>query len=173
MAAKTVPLSVRVTDADAEFLARLEIPGATTPSEKMRAILAAERGRSEGASDIEQAFVVVHELLRPAQRRIRSLEAETGATSDFVRKLYDRLAEIVASAVVGPPEHADRTALAAFEARLLDRAFAFIQEVLELGLLARSRCYDHDAIASRLGPVLELVELIRLSADRRKGGSHG
>ena len=51
MPGKTVPLSVRVTDADAEFLARLDIAGATTPSEKLRALLTAERTRGEGAGE--------------------------------------------------------------------------------------------------------------------------
>jgi hypothetical protein len=169
MPAKTVPLSVRVTDADAEFLARLEIAGATTPSEKLRAVLAAERSRAEGARDPHQAFEIVRDMLRPAHRGVKHAEAEQGISSDFVRKVYDRLPEIVAVAFVGLGEGADRKGLTSFEARLLDQVFALVQEVLELGLTARGRCYDPKAVTARLEPVLELVDLIRLSQERRKG----
>ena len=78
MPGKTVPLSVRVTDADAEFLARLDIAGATTPSEKLRALLTAERTRGEGAGDPHRSFEIIRDLLRPAQRGIRLAEAEQG-----------------------------------------------------------------------------------------------
>ena len=173
MSAKTVPLSVRVTDSDAAFLAGLEIGGATTPSEKLRAILAAERSRVEGEGDPVQAFEVVRDMLRPAQRRTRRAESDLGLSSDFVRKLYDRLPEIAAIAFAGPGDQVDRDRLVAFEGRLLDQVFALLQEVLELGLVERSRCYDPRAIRSRLDPVVELVGLIRMSRERRKETTDG
>jgi hypothetical protein len=173
MSAKTVPLSVRVTDSDAAFLAGLDIGGATTPSEKLRAILAAERSRVEGVGDPVQAFDVVRDMLRPAQRRTRRAEAELGHASDFVRKLYDRLPELMAIAFAGPGDEVDRARLVAFEGRLLDQVFALVQEVLELGLVERSRCYDPRAIEARLGPVNELVALIRMSRERRKETTDG
>ena len=169
MAGKTVPLSVRVSDDDAEFLAGLEISGATTPSEKLRAILANERTRWERAQDPAEAAEFIRDLLRPAQRRVRRLEADAHKSSDAVLKLYERLPELTASAFAGPAGDADGKSLAAFEARLLDQVFALLQEILELGLLSHSRCYDPQAIASRLSPVLELVELMRISRERRKG----
>lgn len=169
MAGKTVPLSVRISDDDAEFLARMEVAGATTPSEKMRAVLAAERKRWEGSRDPVEAIEFVRDLLRPAQRSVRRLEAETHQSSDFILKLYERLPEILATAFIGPQGGKDAGALVAFEAQLLDQVFALLQETLELGLIVRSRCYDHGAIAARLEPVLELLDLIRLSRERRKG----
>ena len=169
MAGKTVPLSVRVSDDDAEFLAGLEISGATTPSEKLRAILTAERTRWERAQDPAEAAEFVRDLLRPAQRRVRRLEADAHKSSDAVLKLYERLPELTATAFAGPAGDADGKSLATFEARLLDQVFALLQEILELGLLSHSRCYDPQAIASRLSPVLELVELMRISHERRKG----
>ena len=150
-----------------------ELAGATTPSEKLRAILAAERSRAEGAEDPVQAFEVIRDMLRPAQRRTRRSEAELGQSSDFVRKLYERLPELVAVAFAGPGEKVDHARLAAFEARLLDQVFALVQEVLELGLVERNRCYDPQAITVRLGPVQELIALIRMSQERRKETTDG
>src|SRR5436853_7896774 len=106
MAGKTVPLSVRVSDDDAEFLAGLEISGATTPSEKLRAVLAAERNRWERAQDPAEAAEFIRDLLRPAQRRVRKLETELHRSSDAVLKLYERLPDVMASAFAGPPSDA-------------------------------------------------------------------
>ena len=39
----TVAMSVRVPQVDAEFIASLDLPGASTPSDKLRAIIAAAR----------------------------------------------------------------------------------------------------------------------------------
>ena len=110
MAGKTVPLSVRVSDDDAEFLAGLEISGATTPSEKLRAILTAERTRWERAQDPAEAAEFVRDLLRPAQRRVRRLEADAHKSSDAVLKLDERLPELTATAFAGPAGDADEVA---------------------------------------------------------------
>ena len=48
---RRIPLSVRITDADAAFLAQYKAEGATTPSEKLRALLADARRDAEGATD--------------------------------------------------------------------------------------------------------------------------
>ena len=48
MSSKSTPLSFRVSDEDAEFLAGLQLPGAVTPSEKLRVLVT--RARMEHAS---------------------------------------------------------------------------------------------------------------------------
>ena len=172
---KTASLSVRVDDDDAAFLADLEIGDARTPSEKLRALLHAERRRQEGVNDPLEASDMFRDLLQPAKRRVRKLEAKTGARSDFLTKLYDRLPEIAGAAFSGADEKAKDVAnnLAAFEKEMLDEVFALIQETLELGLVTHNRCYDPSGIEKRLAPVLEILELINMSRQRRKGELNG
>lgn len=169
---KTTPLSVRVDDDDAAFLAGLDIADARTPSEKLRALLRAERRRQEGIDDPLEAVDFFRDTLQPAKRRIRQLETKAGTRSDFLMKLYDRLPEIAGAAYSGPDEKvkAPSKTLLAFENEILDNVFALIQETLELGLTTRNRCYDVTAIEKRLTPVLEILELINISKQRRMGG---
>ena len=172
---KTASLSVRVDDDDAAFLAGLHIGDARTPSEKLRALLHAERRRQEGVGDLLEAADLFRDLLQPAKRRMREFEAKTGARSDFMTKLYDRLPEIAGRASSGPSgksKDAEKN-LTNFEQEMLNDIFAFIQEVLELGLTTRNRCYDPAGIEKRLAPVLEILELINMSRERRKGENHG
>lgn len=168
---KTTSLSVRVDDEDAAFLARLEIGEARTPSEKLRALLHAERRRQEGGGDPLEAADLFRDMLRPGKRRVRRLEAEAGMRSDFLLKLYDRAPEIMGPAFAGPDEERKDAAssLKKFEKEVLDNAFAFILETLELGLTTQNRCYDPIAIEKRIAPALEILELINISKSRRKG----
>ena len=172
---KTASLSVRVDDDDAAFLAALEIDDARTPSEKLRALLHAERKRQDGVKDPLEAAEMFRNLLQPAKRRIRRLELDSGARSDFLTKLYDRLPDLAGAAFSGPVDDnsdAERN-LTEFESEVLNEVFTFIQEILELGLTTRSRSYDASGIEKRLAPVLEIFELINMSKERRKGGQNG
>lgn len=172
---KTTSLSVRVDDEDAAFLAHLEIGDARTPSEKLRALLQAERRRQEGIEDAFEAADMFRDLLQPAKRRIKRLDSKAGARSDFLTKLYDRLPEIAGAAFSGPDRKTKdaKSTLAAFENDMLNDVFAFIQETLELGLTNRNRCYDPAGIKKRLEPVLEILELINISKERRKETNNG
>ena len=172
---KTTSLSVRVDDDDAAFLADLEIGDARTPSEKLRALLHAERKRQVGVDDPIEEADMFRDLLQPAKRRIRRLETKSNLRSDFLTKLYNRLPEIAGAAFSGPDEKAkDATSnITGFESDMLNDVFAFIQETLELGLTTRNRCYDPAGIEKRLAPVLEILELINMSKERRKGANNG
>lgn len=169
---KTTSLSVRVDDDDAAFLAGLEIGGARTPSEKLRALLHAERRRQEGIEDPLEAADMFRDLLQPAKRRIRRLESKASIRSDFMTKLYDRLPEIAGPAFSGPDDDPKDAAshLKSLESQMLNDVLGFVQETLELGLTKRNRCYDPAGIEKRLAPVLEILELINMSKERRKGG---
>lgn len=168
---KTTPLSVRVDDDDAEFLAQLQIDDARTPSEKLRALLHAEKRRQEGVGDPMQAADMFRDMLAPAKRRVRRLEGQANMRSDFLTKLYDRAPDMAGAAFAGPEEKTKNPAksLEKFENERLDDIFAFIIEMLELGLTSRNRCYDDAGIEKRMAPVLEILELINMSKQRRKG----
>ncbi len=169
---KSATLSVRVDDDDAAFLAGLDLADARTPSEKLRALLRAEKQRQEKGGDRVEATDMFADMLQHARRRIRKIETEEGVRSEFLAKVYDRLPEIMAAAFVGPEEKAkdQKASIVRFETETLSHAFVFIQEILDLGLTTQNRCYDPAAIETRLEPVLEIVELINLARERRKKG---
>ncbi|MEM9123093.1 MAG: hypothetical protein AAGB03_07195 [Pseudomonadota bacterium] len=167
---KTSTLSVRVDDDDAAFLASLELSDARTPSEKLRALLRAERQRRAKADNRVEAGEMFADMLKPARRRVRSAETDHGMRSEFVAKLFDRLPEVMAAAFVGPPQSSKAQVkdLAKFESQILDEMFLWIQEILEMGLTRKSRCYDPAAVEQRLEPVVEIVTLIIMAQERRE-----
>lgn len=169
---RSVPLSVRITDDDAAFLADYKADGARTPSEKLRAILADARKLHDHDDDFAGSVEQLAALMQPALSRLRNGQRAARLRSDFVTRLYERVPELVATLIVGvevsettghPPDATKAGSLSAFEADLAQQVFALIEEVLNLGLTQSPRTYDPELINTHAGPVLEILELIRLS----------
>ena len=169
MSGKTVPMSVRLSHADAEFLARLSIAGAVTPSEKLRAVLAETRRRHEGQQDFAGCVTLIEDMLSPALGRLREQELNRQMHSEFLAKLYSWLPAAAALLVTGIRNDGENgEALGRLEASLADRVFSLIEASLRLGLTTRSPCYDPGLIAERVDGVLELAELIGAKRNQKE-----
>jgi hypothetical protein len=164
MAQKTVQLSVRVSDDDAAFLASLEIEGALTPSEKMRAILRAERQRHGAEASPSELEDTIRSMMRRARLHIRTLEKERNVRSDLIAKLYERVPELAGTLMAG----LGRKTPEEFEAAVAADLYALIEEALSLALVSQNRVYDARVAIPHLPPVLELAELIRTSQQQRE-----
>ena len=172
MSRKTIPVSTRISPEDAEFLARWNGAGAT-PSEKLRALIAEAREQKEGAEDYPGALRVATALIAPTLLRIRSRERELGAHSELVSRLAEWLPECLAyliSAANQPDEKVDKKTLVRIEADLVDRAMTLMQSVLQMAVTRQSPCYHPEVIRERIGPVLDLAEVVFAENDRLKRG---
>jgi hypothetical protein len=156
---KNIAMSVRVSAEDAQFIAELDIPGATTPSEKMRALIAEARERRQGLEDYSQSVGAIQQMLAPARSRVRDAEHNTGTRSDLVATIFDWLPEALAAAVV-PAAQGEQPELPQVEAALAEQVFRLIDSTLRMGVTSQCRCYSPDAVSSRLGPAVAIVKLI-------------
>lgn len=177
MPSKTVPLSVRISDEDAAFLAKLEIGDAKTPSEKLRALLASERRLRTEGHDPSEAAEMIGDLLRPALRRIKRIERETAAESEPLRRIYDRLPDLMALALSGPQTSGETAmtaaALKTLEARASEQALALCEDLIGLSLTAARRKRSAELNSDRLQAILELVDLVRIAQNHSKGEENG
>ena len=163
MTNKTVSLSVRVSDDDAAFLAGLEVTGAVTPSEKLRAILAAARRREEGLGSYSESLALFQEMLGPAVRALRDHELSTHSRSELLHFLSEWLPEAMAffaSALHTSDDEKGNDSWSEVERGLAIRTFALVQTVLRMGVTRQSISYDPEVISRRLEPVLELTEVL-------------
>ncbi|WP_269583098.1 hypothetical protein [Roseibium sp. Sym1] len=166
---KSIPISVRLSDDDVEFLASYEVQGARTPSDKLREILRAAREREEGVQDVAACEDLLRSMVRPAERGLRQLQRETGNRSDFVIKLYERLPEMFAELIAAAPgPEGGPEQLLRFEKTLSAELFSLIEEIFDLGLTTQSRTYDPDLMDRHLEPILEIARL--LDKQRGNGG---
>jgi hypothetical protein len=172
MSGKSIPLSFRVTDEDAEFLAGLEIPGAITPSEKLRALIT--RARLEHAQErtYEGSLGRVRELLEPTSQTLRAREMTIRQRSELIADTLYWLPDLVAFLMAGPESSKKGGEdLKAFEAGVADRIFRFVEAVLRLGVTAKAPCYDPDLVTNGIAGTLELSQVIVSNRPLQAGSS--
>ncbi len=165
MATKSV-LSVRINEDDAEFLARLSIDGATTPSEKLRALLANERRRREGYKSHSRVVGLTRETLAPALRAVETAERKTGSYSEVIHLVAEWLPDAFATFVTGmagTQQGAKKVALARMESDLADLIARLAESTFRLGVTKSIRGCDPEVISKRISPLIELVDVIRAS----------
>ena len=161
-ALKSVPLSVRVSPEDADFIAGVDIAGAETPSEKVRALLADARRRQQGFSDYSSCLGMVQEMLAPTLQRLRAAEHRERVHSELVLELSQWMPEALAFLLTDLVDaEGDRESLQAFEEGVAERLFRLIENVVRMNVTEECRGYDPAVVARRMGPVFELVDVIR------------
>ena len=172
MTTKTIPLSVRVGEEDAEFLAGLEIDGAGTPSEKLRALIGKARERHATGRSYESSLSIVRELLEPVSQQLRARELKSRQRSELIADTLYWLPDLVAYLMAGPatrPGKTDAADLVEFEAGVAHRIFRFIESVLRLGVTAKAPCYDPVVVNADIGGTLELAQLVAAHRQPKKG----
>lgn len=96
MPSKTIPISARVSHEDAEFISRLKINGATTPSDKLRAIIADARRQKSRTKDYRGCFQMIQELLMPVNETIRQVELDNHEHSELITRAVEWLPDVLA-----------------------------------------------------------------------------
>ena len=172
MSGKTVPLSVRVSDDDALFLARLEIDDAVTPSEKLRALLHEAQRRHAGQQDASEGGLLLRDTANPARRVVRRLEGQLGRKSDLILKLYERVPDLMAKLIAGPEEKDNPEVLKVFEAELTDQICVLLKDFITIGLSSPARVYSEDIFNAEMMQVINLIELVRHHQNIKKGDSN-
>jgi hypothetical protein len=173
MSGKSIPLSVRVSDEDAEFLAALEIEAALTPSEKLRALIARARAEAGEGRSFEAALARLRAQLEPTAQLLRARELEGRGRSQLIHEVLQALPDLAAFLVAGPaPATRSRQEdLAAFEQGVADRAFRLAEAVLRLGVTDKAPCYNPDVVAQGATGTLELSRVILSRRQRTHTGS--
>ena len=166
MSSKSTPLSFRVTDEDAEFLAGLEIAGAVTPSEKLRVLITRARMEHSQSRSYESSLTRVRELLEPTAQILRAHDVSSRQRSVLLAETLEWLPDLMACLMAGPEESKkpDKTrtdkALQQFEADAAERLFRMVEALLRLGITSKAPCYNPELISHGLAGTLELSQLI-------------
>ncbi|UTW54775.1 hypothetical protein [Kordiimonas sp. SCSIO 12610] len=116
MSQKPIPLSVRLSQKDAAFIADLKEPDAITMSEKVRYLVQTERIRSEQAETFEGLYAQCEELLRPLAAKLRAEERLKGESYPVLSLMSAWLPKMIASLgqyqvegrVQGSPKNSDK-----------------------------------------------------------------
>jgi hypothetical protein len=165
VSAKSIPLSVRLSVDDADFLSSLERPGTTTPSDKIRALVAEARRQHDGSRSYAEGIVFQDSQVAPLVRTLWTAERDSDQHSELLFAVLSWLPEIQAylQAELAPDAQGrlDPSHLQMVEEGVARRVVGLAEAVLRLSIARPEPCYDPVCISRRLGPVLQLSDLIR------------
>lgn len=165
MPSKSVPFSVRLPAEDADFIASLEIPGAVTPSDKIRQIISDARLRDQVGHDFNDVLKATQEDLRPSIDNLRNLERETDIESELMHYFADWLCETLAEFKCGPEKTVD---LVKYEARLAQRAVKLTEYMLRLAITDDAPCFNPDLMTNTTKRIVELAHVIEARNQEEK-----
>lgn len=172
MSSKTVPISARISHEDAEYLSSLKINGATTPSDKLRAIISENRQRHTKITDYQGCFQLIVKFMEPAIEAIRKAEIDQTAHSEIITRSFEWLPDVIAflvsSLAKAASEGITNEDLKDLEKGFSDRIFRVMESILQMGTTQWFHCYDPQTMEKRAKLFLDLAGLIRELEDRKK-----
>ena len=161
MAPITHPTTIRLTGDDQTFLASLKIPGASTISDKLRALIDDKRLQLEAGSNFRSALTLANSLVGPLQESVKAAENEQQMHSQLVARMLDWTPELMATLL---SESATREQghspeqLAALENGLANQALRLVDIVLQTYIARDTALYRPTSLATE-----KLTPLRRLS----------
>ena len=163
MTQRTTTISCRVDADDADFLLALEVPGATTLSDKMRHVLGEYRHRQQNLRNYRDCLMDFRNLIAPAYQEIQDMEFSHDLRSEFVNRIVESLPILLSTLLTthrpARPEE-EPGHLHQLEKRLMDHVFQLIEALLRIGVSSRPPCYDVNLFQSRIRDLLSLTDLL-------------
>ncbi len=165
MSQKTIPISVRLSEEDADFLASLKLDGASTPSDKLRAIISQARMVEKGGREYGESLNLLRNLVVPTRHRLLENERKHNLHSELIAKFTDWSSEAMAYFITSLPNDKKplpKEALIEIEEGVVKRVIALIENILRLGITDHAPCYNPKVISSKFDTILELTKLVNL-----------
>ncbi len=168
---KSVPVSVRVSPEDAEFIATLKIEDAVTPSDKIRALIKRARLLESREKSYEGALSSFQSQFRAVLNQLALQEEQEKMHSELVRLFLDWLIEADAYAAAPPlsPECKKRSLeLESFEQGVMERTLRLCETVIRLGITDAAPCYDPKIVSHHIDRVLDLSSVVSASRTKKE-----
>ena len=163
-AANRIPISVRISQEDADFIAELKIEGASTPSEKIRELLTQARLAHSQTHDYGTALAAQEQFFQVARRDVLHAEKEWGIHSHIVARLFEQLPDFAATLAADLPENAQAADLKRYECELMRRIVRLTDSILQLAVTGKGAAYD-DTVLQQLENTLKLAKIVQQAGE--------
>ena len=163
-AANRIPISVRISQEDADFIAELKIEGASTPSEKIRELLTQARLAHSQTHDYGTALAAQEQFFQVARRDVLHAEKEFGIHSHIVARLFEQLPDLAATLAADLPENAQAADLKRYECELMRRIVRLTDSILQLAVTGKGAAYD-DTVLQQLENTLKLAKIVQQAGE--------
>lgn len=152
-----IPLSVRIDQEDADFIAQIHLEGASTPSEKIRELLKQARIAHTQSHDYAHALDQMEHFVQNAKRTVLHAEKEHGIHSNILARLFEQVPDLAATLAADLPEHISENELREYEREMMWRVVRLTDAILQLAIIGKGAAYDDDVL-------LQLENTLKLAA---------
>lgn len=164
---KKVQIGARISEEDAEFLHLLNINGATSPSDKLRAIIEEARIRREFSQDFSGLYRQVQEQVSPLAEKIKKIEFEQGIHSTLLARIFEWLPDFYAYCLCSLPDEIEsEQELVDFEKGAIDRMARLIESLLHQELSSQETSYTPDVFKSHVSSFADLIKIINVKSQK-------
>jgi hypothetical protein len=156
-------ISARIPGEDLQWLASLDIQGAVSPSDKLRALISQMRRQYEGTLDYERSLSWLRDLIAPFVAAIRTLEHNNRMHSEVLTLTAEWLPQIMATLL-------SERALPK-DAIVVQRCFQLLASIMRLAVTRTAACYNPSVIDKHVSGMLEISDIVtqarRMREDKR------
>ena len=138
---KKVQIGARVSQEDAEFISKLKIEGAHTPSDKLRAIIESARKKSEYAYDYSGCYRSYKSELNPIVETIKAMEHEQGMHSAILDRIFEWMPDFYAYCLTSLNKENKNDSLIEYEKGATERIFRLFESLLHVELSKQKVSY--------------------------------
>lgn len=165
MSMKAHPTTIRLTEEDQTFLASLEISGATTISDKIRALVEDKRLQQQAGHDYRSALILANSLIEPTKNAVRMAENRRSVHSQLVRRVIewtpDLLATLIADGTDPTDKALDKASLERLERALIEQISRLVDTALQSYLARDTALYNTENFSDHnLIPLRRLCRLV-------------
>ena len=158
---KRIQIGARISTEDAEFLNLLEINGANTPSDKLRAIIKEARLQREYSQDFTGSYKMIQEQVTPLTERIKNAEFEENIHSELLARILEWLPEFYAYCLCSLPEVIEsENELSTYEKGAVDRVLRLFESLLHQELSTQSNSYSPNILKDHVASLAGFIKII-------------
>lgn len=156
---KTIPLSVRITHEDSDFITNLDIEGAKTPSDKVRAIINEKKKLEDIGEKHNEVLDRVEQFIRPVSRQLKQTQYEQNIYSQVIEPTKDTLVDLLVCFFTEGRKVKDEEGLVKFEDNLSEHVFRLFEANFQPKSLERLSIEKSNEYKERLNRCKHLLQL--------------
>ena len=167
---KKIQVGARIDSEDAEFLNLLDINGAKTPSDKLRALIQEARLRREYSNDFAGSYRLIQEQVTPIIEKLKKAEFELGVESVLLTRILEWIPEFYAYSMSALPDNIEsETDLFGYEKGVVDKVMRLFESILHLELSSQKANYQPKFIENHVSHLFDLINMIHTASDKKEG----
>ncbi len=165
---KKIQIGVRVNAEDVEFLNLLEISGAKTPSDKLRAIIEEARLRREFANEYTGSYRMIQEQVTPITERIKKVEYDKNIHSALLTRILEWMPDFYAYCLTSLSEEKEvDEELLSYEKGAVDRVARLFESLLHLELSGQENSYTAGVFRDHVASFTKLLRIIDTTSQKK------